>query len=262
MIPCGQSLSELLIQLIEDVRKVHSGKKAHSQKDFETVLRLNSASFEKAIQINALEPYQQMAQTMLEKLQNAQKSMEKDLFSCYQQMQKPKSSGRSEPCLSWRLFDSIFQIEVPFSEVYNVLAVIRQEAEKVGKNCALFQQMRKCIVRHIELEILPNPILDGERTALNQGIAIIPTRIYSNPGFYLFDFVTFYDEKLKRYSPLKFRLADYSGSATLEEALGKEQVKHRLGTIAVARNTEIYPLWETAIPIVREKYEKEWDKRD
>ncbi len=144
-----------------------------------------------------------------------------------------------------------------------------------------FHRLHRLAERHIHLEVIPTPALDGRQVFLSSGKVIIPTEIPEEIGYHAYSL--FYssspkpspisEEKLPgEASPIAFGM-DGAGDAffrklflldveqltempcfTLEDALDRHTRSSEICTIAFAQNAEYFPLAETALPIVVEKY--------
>jgi len=123
------------------------------------------------------------------------------------------------------------------------------EISKLEDNISLFEAMKYAISKHIKLEAEP---IEGEILYLAQGRLILPTKIITK-GYHVFSISS------KQCAgcgskELSFNPLTKYGLSSVEEAKRRHTEKDELMTVVIARNTEHYPLFETVLPIIKEKY--------
>jgi len=94
----------------------------------------------------------------------------------------------------------------------------------------------------IEMDVLPNPVFGDKEVYLPQGRIIIPSRGY----FHTFRIKQGEGTEFEQLQPLALSLPD---------AITKHTNPDTYGTIAIANNTQLYPLNETVAPILAARYD-------
>ena len=143
-----------------------------------------------------------------------------------------------------------------------------------------FHRLHRLAERHIQLEAIPTPALDGRKVFLPSTKVIVPAQIPGDIGYHAY--ALFYSvprqeplpdeaapegqpqtieeemEKMSRLvsSPVDIEQLTQTPCFTVEDALDRYTCSSELCTVAFAQNAELFPLAETALPIVVEKYRK------
>lgn len=103
----------------------------------------------------------------------------------------------------------------------------------------------------ITLERLKNPI-DGTDDYTPKGFLIMDTAVES-PGYHVFVFDS--NENDGKYIPIKFTPLTKHGFGSIDDAI-KFAIQSRLpGTFLLATNTLGYPLKETTLPVISQRYD-------
>jgi len=131
------------------------------------------------------------------------------------------------------------------SEIETMLNVINTLLPRLEEKSSLYGYLEECLMRHIQLDLLPDKLFGDRKVYLKSGHLIFP-----HVGTYLvYDIFTYTNRVV-------FKPIIRYGCRTQEEAL-KDYVDHSLiGSIAIAKNTDYYPLEETVLPILKKKYEE------
>ncbi|MDP3640037.1 MAG: hypothetical protein Q8R53_02425 [Nanoarchaeota archaeon] len=141
-----------------------------------------------------------------------------------------------------------------------------------------FHRLHGLAERHIQLEVIPTPALDGRKVLLPSTKVIVPAEIHGDLGYHVY--ALFYSfprkeplpdeaspesqppttgEKMAKmsrraYPPVDIEQLTDTPCFSLEDALDRYTHPQDVCTIAFAQNAEHFPLAETALPIVVEKY--------
>lgn len=131
-------------------------------------------------------------------------------------------------------------------QMINITELFDLKISQIDELAMDLDYIKKGIMNHVQLEIMPNEALDDERIYLANGYVVIPE---GRPN-------TVYPVFRVRpiNSKLEFKMLNGKLSS-LDDAIRNHVDKTIIATLAIAKNTEFYPLMETALPIVKEKYE-------
>ena len=129
------------------------------------------------------------------------------------------------------------------------LKKLNEYIPELENRVVIFKNMRDYLSQHIQLAALPNEDLDGERIYLARGMLIMPAG--KNPvGYFVFKISISENRHVELEQTSSYRID------SIDEAIEKCKSMNMVGTIAIAKNTEHYPIEETALPIIKEKYER------
>ena len=164
------------------------------------------------------------------------------------------------------------------SSPYIVDSLFSGAFSRLQRHTRNFTRLRKIAERHIHLEVIPLPALDGRKVFLPSTKVIVPAKIPGEIGYHAY--ALFYSvpcqeplpddaapeiplptpgedlAKMSRLvsSPVDIEQLTETPCFTLEDALDRYTRSSELCTVAFAQNAEYFPLAETALPIVVEKY--------
>ncbi|MFH1210781.1 MAG: hypothetical protein V1645_02580 [archaeon] len=229
-------------------------KSHHSIEDLEEVIKFNKETFDNAAKSNFLSPYITIAHAIHTTLMGVRDVMHECLKdSRKKHVEKPNERFYGLAKLELGLSGNTFRFEVYENELTRMIDMLNSKIPVIEEKVVYFDSMKDCLLKHIQLEVLPNELFDGERIYLSKGHVIIPSGL--NPtGYHVFGISA---KAGKDGSSLDFdNLVNSHPVSSVEEAIKKYVDPDVIASVAVAKNTEFYPLMETALPIVREKYEK------
>lgn len=246
-------MEDLVDVFLEQVVKLHGDKERHTLSDFISLLPVMSEYHTLALQRQLLWPWELEAALFLEEaLQKVQK-----ISYIETKITERRTANSHNAPLSGKFTFNVGAGEFKFyakenelERWKNVLADYIRTAQKFSQK---FKMFHEAINNHIELAVLPFDIT-GEKLYLKQGRLIMPTTI-KTPGYHVFS-INYEDEK----GGILFEPITEYGLSSLEKALKDYVDPKMLGTVAIAKNTEQYPLEETALYILHEKYTTEMDK--
>lgn len=225
-------------------------KTANSVTELEEILSKSMQAFEEAVSRREIYPHSSSAHEELKGLEGLQ-----------QGLTKFRDISRRDILLQRAQFDIdmghyvlTFNHEGRSKELNQALAIVQRTKSELKQQVSFFDTMYRTIFNHIELDVLPTDIFDGERIYLAQGRLILPTAI-TTPGYYAFE-ISMPDCNHCKNRHIKFRPLTQRGYESVDDAIQAHVDPLQLGTVAIARNTEHYPLERTALPILRIKYEQ------
>jgi hypothetical protein len=229
----------------------HQNRLIHTLDEFGGLSQELSNLLDTAINRFAVEPYQNLAK----KLQESATSMNHDFRQAYAGIRRKHfaaiqaNAGSIELLLGLERYHFMFVIGL--SELDKAQEFFQTAAQSLEERAQRFVYMRDSISQHIQMEVLPNEILDGERTLLGQGYFVIPTTMRDR-GFFVFKYSQ--NPCCKDTRAIAFQPTSEYGAHSIEEAIAQHIPSNRIGSVIIARNTEDYPLSETVMPILFEKY--------
>jgi hypothetical protein len=239
-------MSDKAETLKEEILGLYLSKEFLSIEDLEAMLSTYKVHLSHAVEDMELEPYQRSAKSVHNLTHELKEGTDEDLEEFLDIVRQNPNVRKIEGihtlvfCMSG--FDLKFVIDIhKLPELRHIL----EGYEKLfRRNVQDFEDLERNISNHINLDITPNDIFDGEQVCLAQGAIIIPQK---RRKYQVFSF---------RYSPKEafvFKpLRKYSISS-LNDAV-RAIPQNMLGTIVTASNTQNYPLTETVLPIVARKY--------
>lgn len=233
-----QEIERRLTDLLTQMDAPDKGNITNSLAETMQIFDKGLDSFDEAIKKNTLYPYTEEAHDLLDLLKSF-----RDYFY--------HSKSKSKRFLQKHYFHNAKYIR---DNAKKILEFVNKSIHKTRERAIVFDGMRDCYLKHIQLEVMPNDDLDGERIYLSQGILIIPTI----SGYHVFDIsIQYHATSSENNLMFEFEQLTEQGLNSVEEAIKKyADPEIFLGTIAIAKNTETYPLNETVIPIIVEKYEE------
>lgn len=147
---------------------------------------------------------------------------------------------------------------------------------RLERHVQRFARLQHLASRHIQLQPIPTSALDGRTVFLPAAKVIIPTAIPGGVGYaaYALFFpnpeqkpvsvqppekiagAVNFAEVVQTYLSSDIEQLTETPCFSLDDALDRYTNPHECCTIAFAQNAEYFPLVETALPIVIEKYER------
>lgn len=222
----------------ERLSQLHGQKSIHPVEDFPKVIEWHLDLFSASLKHNYLAPCQEMSQDIAAALQKLRTQLNAAVYSIHGGNHK---SGCVRIAAGYN-----FHFHPNSSEIETMLHVVNTFLPQLEEKSSLYGYLEECLMRHIQLDLLPNKIFDDRKVYLKSGHLIFP-----HVGAYLvYDIFTC-------PKGVVFKPVIRYGCRTLDEAL-KDYVDHSLiGSIVIAKNTDYYPLEETVLPILKKKYEAE-----
>ncbi len=240
---------------IDLLQKLHQNRAMHTLDEFVELSRETSNLLDAAISKCAIEPYQALAK----KLQEGAISMNQDFRQTSAEIRRKYPAAiRANAGGVGMIMDlekHIFIFRIPLSKLDKAQESFQVNANSMEERAQRFVYMKESISRHIQMEVLPNEILDGERTLLGQGYFVFPTTM-QDKGFYVFRYSQNTCPCCKNTRAIEFQPTSEYGSPSLEQAMAQHVPSNRIGSVIIASNTESYPLSETVMPILAEKYDQ------
>ena len=237
-----------LSELAEQIKGVHGGKNSHTTADLEKLVRIHLSAFDNAISGLALEPYNFSASSMLKILEDLKKTLQ---FFREMGSYSGGSFINNRAAFIRRIGPTEFRFFIKGGDAEEAAVNINNMINDTKVRDELFKGMYETVMHKITLEVVPNPDLENERVYLAQGRVIIPTN--QSPGYQIFKLSPFTCQEGCFH--VKLKQITSRGYSSVDEALDKGVDPAIIGTIAIAKNTEMYPLRATSIPIVELKYE-------
>lgn len=246
---------EDFICLREELTRLQREKSAGSIEDLVKLGYMQIDVYRKAMADNKLNPYKELNENFLGQITELRKDISRTRLKNIENIEykgfkiKVEFPGQTTT-----------EILITPQEINNAIGLTNKLIESYEEYSIQFTNMKNCLMKHIELEILPNKSLDNESIYLGRGKVVMPAKIKTE-GYHVFDISV---ERCLTHKTDEVRLMPLTehGLKTIEEALERYAEPDTIETLAVARNTEHYPLTETAIPIIRKKYEEGlWGKR-
>ncbi len=232
------------------VKDIHSDKTGHSTKDLEQVIEAYKESLDRAIESNLLFPFMDNAGEISEILNRVKERIIQARSYIKTTIKDPESRAYSLTQLNINLYDSAFKFYFMGKQLPKVVNMLKKNIPEFEEKSISLKNIKLRLADTIELEVLPND-LDGEKTYFGRGKLIMLTA--GSKGYHVFDISTTKCDQCER-PHLEFKTLTKYGLNSIEEAIEKYVDPTVIGTVAIARNTECYPLAEIVIPIIGEKY--------
>ncbi len=208
--------------------------------DLEKIVHSFDTVFTDAAFRKAIFPYTDGAQGLLKMLS----TIREDLIELRQQ------DAETNPFRSYALqfADYTFTIPIAHPEIHQALQVLSPLLWQTQRSVDDLSQVKKTAEDEITYEIRPNNIV-GKRH-LSEARFLVPVQ-QPQPGILVFAITPD-----TRSVDLAFRINQTSSIlySSVPEALRKQTDLLRLETVVVAQGTENYPLTETVLPILLQKY--------
>jgi hypothetical protein len=233
------------------LNRLHQNRLIHTLDEFGGLSQELSNLLDTAISRFAVEPYQNLARELQGNAENISQKIRQTYAEIRRKHPMAIQANAGEIGLVHNLNRYRFMFIIPFSELDKAQESFQAAAESLEERAQRFVYMRDSISQHIQMEVLPNEILDGERTLLGQGYFVIPTTMRDR-GFFVFKYSQ--NPCCKDTRAIAFQPTSEYGAHSIEEAIAQHIPPNRIGSVIIARNTEDYPLSETVMPILFEKY--------
>ncbi len=250
-------MPDLMRDLKARIKEIHGGRDSHSLEDLARVISLTLQTFDRAVVESALKPYSDSADDALEWIRSMRDDVQqfRTDVRAYSQEQHPFVNNYTHSVGKFvnEISNHRFKFYIAEAEIQHALEMIGKGVTEIGARTYLFEHMKTAVSEHIQLEVLPNELFDGERVYLGQGRLIMPTTVQTS-GFHAFSF-SYGKHNNSGKEHLHFEPLTRYGLSSLDEAIEKHVPKNMIGTVAIATNTEFYPLRETALPLIAKKYE-------
>ncbi len=226
--------TEAETELMKKIRMLLSG--GFSKEHLVETLNSQNTVFKEAISRSEIFPYAMMSDQTLSILSSFRDSVNSQVYEIV------LMSGGHPQALSL-----MRQKEESFKELNEIITVLEVIVPS-------FKSLYERIYSHIQLEVLPDESLGGERLFLRNGKIVVPATIKDSSGYFIFG-VTY--GKCNDCNKEHIHIDQLTERAipSLDSAL-RDIDRTLLQTVAVARNTESYPLEATVIPILKLKYHK------
>lgn len=251
MIDSAAELNGLTSRLIG----LRTSREVHSVEVLDEAVSLHLSMFDNALKEMALLPYALGAECVLNEL-NFFKERINTFREGYAQKRKehPQCSSALDSFpfpLPFSLTGQDFLFVLYGREIGSLIEKINRNISDLDERKNHFLRLKSGVEQHIQLEVLPDEVLGDDYLA--QGKLIVPTTIKSS-GYHLYKINFQFCSPCSRPHGLNMELMTEYGLPSVEEVLQQYCTPRPLGTVAVAKNTENYPLEETVLPILKLKY--------
>ncbi len=233
--------------------RLHQNRLVHTLDEFRELSTEISNLLDTAISRFAVEPYQNLARELQDDAVTISQKFRQTCAEIRRKHFRAIQTNAGEIGLVHNLDRYLFMFVIPFSKLDKAQESFQAAAESLEERAQRFVYMRDSISQHIQMEVLPNEILDGERTILGQGYFVFLTTMRDR-GAFVFKYFQNTCPCCKNTQTITFQPTSEYGSPSLEEALVQHVPSKPLGSVIIVRNTESYPLSETVMPILAEKY--------
>lgn len=244
-----------LNKFIAKIAEIYNKDVLHSLTDLEEILQVHKDAFDSALGSCALFPYKFEAERMINNLGSLKMHILRSMNNSdyiYENnvigLVDLKNSVASMPICEFQ-----FKFYLMQKDFYSAFKIINKQIPKFENRAVLFNDLFVFLMRDIKLNILPNLCFENAQVYTNHGILIMPTTKES-PSYHAFNISTTKCSSCdKEHVSLKQHTSQ--GFDSIDSALNLIGEPEN-GTIAIAEHTEHYPLIETSLPIVKDKYEK------
>ncbi len=144
--------------------------------------------------------------------------------------------------------DYLFTIPIAHSEIHDAQQTISPLIWQTQRSVDDLSQLKETAEREITSEIRPNNIVGSQY--LSEAKILVPVQ-QPQPGVLVFAMTP---EKKSKNLSFNIRQVSPQPYSSMAEALRKQTDPLRLETVVVASGTENYPLTETVLPVLVQKY--------
>jgi len=247
-------MSEEFETLDQKLFEIHGGKQLHTIDDFVKIADLYLRYSEIAFEKNILYPHQYITQEVLKIVNSISEVLRESEPTARNQDELISESpwdGSGQLYISdFGSFEFYFFIlDEKHSEA---IEIVKRYEGRLSRKLNEFSALYDKIYNEIELEILPDNI-SGEKDYLAQGRLIVQT---GTDEYHVYKISRHWCEG-HQMDHVEFEILTERGYSSVEEALNDphDVPKKMLGTIAVVRNPNNYPMEDSVIPILMLKYE-------
>jgi hypothetical protein len=198
--------------------------------DLKEVIELHKNIIDAAMNKKALHPYQKLLNSIFDTLNNVYNAI---------------NSEKLEILLRK------LNVDIPRSEFSLMKSILAEAVENFGNSARIFDLMGKSIEEKITIEMLPN--VGGETLYFTKAKIVLKSNNNGKTGHYVFAFDR---SKCPCCDKMEIIVGEENivPEKTIESAIKNHIDPKVLQTVIIARNTEEYPLKETALPVVIKKY--------
>ncbi len=233
------------------IRINRTERRKNTLQDIDKILTQQSAEFSEAVKESRLEPAITIAATMLSSLEGVIgdiKGMIEEVRMASRLYPKGIISLHPIP-LSFG--ENIIDLHLSKDEIIYARDLFNTQIEKTREDIVMLESMKNAIMNHITLEVRPHELFEGQKVYLGQGKVIIPVSKGSDVKYNVMS--VFYSNERKQ---LDFSIVNDKPLDSEADAISIYTDPKDLASLVIAKNTEKYPLRETAMPIVAERYRK------
>lgn len=234
-------------KLVDEIHEIHGGKSSHRVDELANVISAYLRHMQGAARERAYHPFLDHAKEALESVESLIRRLDKlqGMIAAFGLV--PANEGTSGTYFT-NFGPFTFAFRIPIRDISGIAGDLEQYLPRLRRDIKKLERVREKAYGEIDIEVEPS---FDENYYLAQGWLIVPS---GNPARY-HTFRLRYD--ISRGNPMiLLEPASRRGYDSFEQARNDNWVipPQMLGTIATAKNTENYPLMETAVPTLKRKY--------
>lgn len=241
--------------LTSRLASLQTSQEFHTAEVLDETVSLHLQMFDTALKEMALFPYAMGAECVLKELnffKERVNTFREDYAKKCKEHPHFSSTLASFPFpMPFSLTGQTFLFGLRIREIGSLIERINRNISSLDERKNHFLRLKSGVEQHIQLEVLPDEVLGDDYFA--QGKLIVPTAIKSS-GYHLYRINLQFCSHCSKPHGMDMALMTEYGLPSVEEVLRQYCTPRPLGTVAIAKNTERYPLEETVLPILKLKY--------